>query len=621
MSTIFRRALQALGAFLLAASTAVGLLAAPAAAGSFEDSPVDWRPYGPAAFDEARETGRLVFLVLTAPWTWDHFLLPDRIFTDEDVVSRIESGMIPVLARADTHPELRSVYSIRSGLLPSFHFLDADARPIASFPPMGVEELVYYLDQFADAAAGATPIEPSYPETLEINPDLIANRAGRLLLSLRETGVRDPFAVHADLDFSDLEFFTEYGRRRIVKRSARNLTRDTRWLLQEGLFDREAGGVHRSAALADGSVAHYEKTLRQNAVLGGVLATWCRVSRSRELAYHARLIVRFLNEEMRIGTGTLYAASLSADVFDAAGQELILEGPLYYELNLAARQVVGEPQREELALVGANFVVHQALVKYFRCFREESFLKAVVRGGAQLLGSGFDPDGAARRVLGEPGAGNLRDQADAGSGLLAYYGVSGDPAGLRAAERLARALHESFWDAETRTFRSAMGQADGLDVFRSTPPDAAWNGGALRFLAELGAVTGDARWTELAHESLAAWAERLPETGYGLAEIGRASMRVERPVAVVLIDADPTSDEGKNFVRLAYGLSDPLSLVRWVTDDDRAELGRALGQPLSDEPAMYLLWDGVVGPIRDFDGLQNAWSAGVERVWPRPEGQ
>ena len=125
----------------------------PVATDSDAVAPVPWRPFGVAAFEEAARQGKPVFLLLTAPWTWDHFLLPGRVFADDEVRRALAEHAVPVRADASVYPELRRIWSIRSGLLPSVHFLDSTGAPLASFPPLGEEELLFYLGEYASPDA------------------------------------------------------------------------------------------------------------------------------------------------------------------------------------------------------------------------------------------------------------------------------------------------------------------------------------------------------------------------------------------------------------------------------------------------------------------------------------
>ena len=159
--------------------------------------------------------------------------------------------------------------------------------------------------------------------------------------------------------------------------------------------------------------------------------------------------------------------------------------------------------------MGANFVLHQSLAEYFRVFHDARVRGATARGGRLLLEGGLQPDGTARRSLDVAQTGNLRDQADTGSGLLAYHALSGDPAAISAAHRLGDALLDLFWDSEAGAFRNVSRTSALPASVRNTDPLAAWNGSAR------------------------AWRQRTPRTEAPLAQATRRRMSSSRSASVV----------------------------------------------------------------------------------------
>ena len=186
------------------------------------------------------------------------------------------------------------------------------------------------------------------------------------------------------------------------------------------------GGFHRAFATPDRVTVHHEKVLRGNAELGGLLATRFGATGRLEFGRDALLALRFLNERLRTRGTTLYVGSMAADVFDPPRRELRLEGPGYYRMVDEGRRRVGAPPVSSDVPVGANWRLHQALAEYTRAYRDVRMPRAIVQGGRLLLEEGLEEDGGARRLVGEAGPGNLRDQGDAGSGLLAS--TTGSPA-------------------------------------------------------------------------------------------------------------------------------------------------------------------------------------------------
>jgi uncharacterized protein YyaL (SSP411 family) len=241
-------------------------------------------------------------------------------------------------------------------------------------------------------------------------------------------------------------------------------------------------------------------------------------------------------------------------------------------------------------------------------------LRAAKRGVPLLFAEGFEDDGSVRRSLGIVGTGNLRDQGDAGSGLLAYHALTGDPRAIAAAAGIAEVLQSRFWDDERKRFRNVARDSDLPDVVRDELEHPGWNGVALRFLAEFGAIAPETKWRELVRESLDAWAAALPWDAHGMAELGRAALRIEDPMPVLVITADPDSPEGAELRDIACRILDRVIRIRWIGPNVDSDVADAFGIRLEEEPAIYLVWDRATLPIRDAVTLKAAYDDGVERV-------
>ena len=583
-----------------------GVVAACPAHASFEETAVAWRPFGAAAFREARETGRPVFLVLTAPWTWDHFLLPDRLFADPEILDRLASDWIPVLADAEVFPELRSLYSIPSSLLPSFHFLDADGVAFASAAPLGREELAFRLDQWRDPAQRPAPEPVRARETIEINGDRFANRAARWLTELSERGELPVARVHEDLDPGALLFLAESGVTHVPRRTAETLAREISRLRSGPLADPVEGGFHRAFALPD-TLPHFEKLLRINARIGRLLCFQFVRTRSVPVGRDALQVLRFLNEELRVGASPRYAASLAADVFDHAQHDLEETGAEHYAKGDPESRALSRPPVSRTVPAGGNFEVMSVLGTYATVFGDDRMVAAMGLAGPGLLADGLDPDGRARRVVGRPGPGTLLDQADAGLGLLALHGLTGSPSAWRAANRVAEGLLAHYREGGRALFRTVPDDADAPAAVRALPEDPAWNGEALRFLVELAAVSREERWVRPVREGIAAWSTRVPADGRGLGELAGAAFRLDAPPPVFLVTGDPHSDEGRRLLGLVLSLHSLAVRLRWVPPGERAEVQRRFGVRFEEAPALYLVRGRSSGALRDADVLAAVW--------------
>jgi uncharacterized protein YyaL (SSP411 family) len=372
------------------------------------------------------------------------------------------------------------------------------------------------------------------------------------------------------------------------------------------------GGFHR--ALAAEGVPHFEKPLRSNALMGRLLAVQFARTANVGVGRDALLVLRFLNEGLRTGRDPIYAESAAADLYDPHERELVATGRDYYALGEARRRDVGRPRPAKILPVGANFVALSSFATYVVIFDDARVREAAGNAGRRLLAEGFEKDGSARAVLGTPGRGDLRDQGDAGLGLLALHAMTGSPEALRAARKLADVLVRRFYEEKHHLFRNVAEDADVPEVVRDATPDPAWNGQVLRFLAELSAITQESRWREIAQRGIAEWSTRAPADGRGLAELGGAAFRIASPPPLLLLAATPGSAEGDSLLALACTLRDPWALVRWVPPSERDDVARRFDLQIEPEPALYLVWGSPSGALRDEEVLAAVWKEAAARA-------
>lgn len=595
-------------------TTLAAAFAARGLAAGLEDAPVRWRAFGREAFEEAAATRRPVFLVLTAPWTWDHFLLSARLFDREEIRAQLDGRWIPVLADASIHPELRRRYAISTGLLPSFHFLDATGRAFASSAPLGPEELAFRLDEWRESAHRPSP-EPATPTPrMEVNAAKLANRSARYLTELSERGELPVARPHEDIDPGALLFLAEAGETNVPKRAAETLAREIGRLRSSALMDSVDGGFHRAAALADLRLPHFEKTLLVNARMGALLAIQFRRTGDAAVGRDALLVLRFLNEGLRIERSPLYAESMAADLYDARARELIATGREYYARSETGRRMGGWPPKSTAVTTSGNAAVLSTFAVYAAVFDDARVVEAARRMTPKLLAQGFAADGSARAGFGSDAAAGLRGQAEAGLGLLAAHTLTGSRETLAAAERLASALVVKFLDESTGFFRDVASDAGWPDPAVDPGPDPVANGRALRFLAELAAMTREKRWLAIAQRGVEAWAADAPADGRGLGELGAAALRVETPPPLLLLRADPGSEEAERLFHLALRLADPWLRIRWLTAAETLEAKRLFEVELEERPALYLVWGGPSAALRDADVLGEVYRDAAARA-------
>lgn len=80
----------------------------PSNAGTLGDY---WHAWSDEAFAEAKQTGKLVLLDLTAEWCVFCKKMDETTYRDDQVIETINEHFIPVRAADETHPQLATRYA------------------------------------------------------------------------------------------------------------------------------------------------------------------------------------------------------------------------------------------------------------------------------------------------------------------------------------------------------------------------------------------------------------------------------------------------------------------------------------------------------------------------------
>jgi hypothetical protein len=304
------------------------------------DDPVDWRPWGDAAFREAsRRDVPVLVSIGYASCHWCHVMQRES-FRDPDIAAVINERFVPVKVDREEHPDVDAVYMAAlqamhgHGGWPLTAVADPDARPFFAgtyFPPderPGMPSFRRVLEAVSDAwvrkreavledarrledhlrrgmAAPPTEVAPDAPadDLPDGTEEALAALAGQEDARHGGFGDAPKFPPHALLRW--LGTRPEPEARRLADETLRAIARG-------GISDPLAGGTARYAVDAGWRVPHFEKMLYDNVQL---LPRWAEAwRRSGEAIFlrAARSTFAWLEAEMRLPDGG-YATALDAD--------------------------------------------------------------------------------------------------------------------------------------------------------------------------------------------------------------------------------------------------------------------------------------------------------------------
>ncbi|WDO06489.1 thioredoxin domain-containing protein [Streptomyces murinus] len=329
------------------------------------DNPVDWWPWTPEAFEEARR--RDVPVLLSVGYSachWCHVMAHES-FEDQDTADYLNAHFVSVKVDREERPDVDAVYmeavqaATGQGGWPMTVFLTPDAEPF------------YFGTYFPPAPRHGMP---SFRQVLEgvrqawsTRRDEVGEVAGKIVRDLAQReishqGSRPP--GEQELAQALLGLTREYDAQRggfggapkfppsmvlefLLRHHARTgaegalqMAQDTcERMARGGLYDQLGGGFARYSVDRDWIVPHFEKMLYDNALLCRVYAHLWRATGS-ELARRVALeTADFMVRELRTNEGG-FASALDADSDDGSGRHV--EGAYYVWTPEQLTGVLGE---------------------------------------------------------------------------------------------------------------------------------------------------------------------------------------------------------------------------------------------------------------------------------------
>ena len=299
-----------------------------------QDNPVDWREWGPQAFEEAERRGLPVLLsVGYAACHWCHVMAHES-FEDEATAAYMNEHFVNVKVDREERPDVDAVYmeAVQAmtghGGWPMTSFLTAKGEPFfcGTYWPRerrgGMPAFLEVLQSVAQTwetrrdeveSAGAEVVQrlsrPPGGGSAPITPELL----DRAVASLRASydGVHGGFGGAPKFPPSMvLELLLRSAARtgdglELVEHTCRAMA-------SGGMYDQLAGGFARYSTDAQWVVPHFEKMLYDNALLLRVYTHLWRATGSPDARRVALETADFLLRDLRTAEGG-FASALDAD--------------------------------------------------------------------------------------------------------------------------------------------------------------------------------------------------------------------------------------------------------------------------------------------------------------------
>lgn len=481
---------------------------------------VDWRPWGPEAFAQARRRNKPVFLSIGyLACHWCHQMQAES-FSDPAIAGLLNKSFVPVLVDREELPAVDQLYSTAvrgmtgvSGW-PLNVWLTPELSPFFGgtyFPPRSDGEQPGLLPVLQGIAKDW---KDDRAQLLKTGAEV----SRRLAESMRVSGSSRPAAALADAAFraheaafdaanggfgSAPKFPSPASIELLLRRHARTGEPRAREMalltlrkMAAGELRDPEGGWRRYAAGADWSRPHLEKMLYDQALLAAVYLDAGRAFGAPELTEEGEETLDFVLRELRAPGGAFYASKAAyADT------------------------------RDEKVLPGWNGLMLSALARSGRADRLEAARKAAdaLRPAKEL------------RRMGRPAA--PEDYALLAQGLLDLYEAGGRLADLKWALELTRTQDRLFFSEGVLYSTGTALPVRVLEVRDAEVPSAT-SAAALNRL-RLALYAGRDAGAERSERTLAALSSRLRDDPRGLAKLAcAAEFAASKPLRVVVTEGE-----------------------------------------------------------------------------------
>ena len=453
-------------------------------------NPVEWYPWGDAAFARARKENKPIFLSIGySTCHWCH-VMEKESFADPEIARLMNEAFVSIKVDREERPDLDAVYLAVTRTLtgdagwPNNVILTPDGKPFfaaAYIPKEKFRALIprisaQWREQRERVVANAEMIvrslhaSPAGSEAL--GADVLAK--GYQQLATRFDAKHGGFLPEPKFPTPHhLMFLLRYWQRTKEAKALEMVETTLRAMRSGPLWDRRDGGFHRYSTNADWSDPHYEKMLYDQALLALAYLEAHQATRKEEYAKTAREIFTYVLRDLRSPSGAFFAAQ---DADEA-----------YYTGRRAAR-----PGRDEKLIADWNGLMIAALSFGANVLNEPSYAAAAAKAADAVTPK--------RRRF-------LDDYAFLVWGLLNLYEATFDVRHLESAISLNDEAVRLFRDPKSGRFYITANDAESLLVRPREVGDGAIPSGnsvQLMNLVRLSRITARPEYAKYADELLRA---------------------------------------------------------------------------------------------------------------------
>ncbi len=302
-----------------------------------KDNPVDWRPWGAEAFQEAEASGKPILLSIGyTACHWCH-VMNHESFADADTAAAMNENFINVKVDREERPDIDQLYQAAAqamgyqGGWPLTVFLNPRGEPffVGGYFP---NEDRYGPPPFKTLLADVSRLYREQADTVAANAGKVSEALSTLwsrdLRAPLDPRLLDVLSVHVaqrfDIFYGGLSGAPKFPNMPLVELLWRSYLRSGAMQFPQlvqtaldamclsGFYDHVGGGFHRYAVDERWLVPHFEKMLYDNALLVDTLTLVGQHNRVPLYLARVEETLAWVQREMMVADG--FASSIDADV-------------------------------------------------------------------------------------------------------------------------------------------------------------------------------------------------------------------------------------------------------------------------------------------------------------------
>jgi len=327
-----------------------------------KDNPVDWHPWGEAAFEKARREDRPVFLSIGySTCHWCHVMAHES-FENPSIAALMNRAFINIKVDREERPDVDRVYmafvqaTTGSGGWPMSVWLTPDGHPFFGG--------TYFPPEDRHGRAGFPQILLQIERLWKADRARITSEAGRVMAELRQTAAaRTPtaelspewlaggeraFAGAFDTRWGGFGGAPKFPRPSVLNfllrrdEKSRDMALSTlRAMAGGGIRDHLGGGFHRYSVDALWHVPHFEKMLYDQAQIAVSLVEAWQITKEAFFETTARSTLDYVLRDMTHPLGGFFSAEDADSPVTPGGQDHA-EGAFYVWSKHEIEALLGE---------------------------------------------------------------------------------------------------------------------------------------------------------------------------------------------------------------------------------------------------------------------------------------